>query len=75
MVARMWGCYANSRHSWSSLREDNDAVFQRAIIKFRQKEDTKERKKVIRHVYSQLDFDLKNRDLYCQLDCFVCFPL
>ncbi len=71
----MWGCYANSGHSWSIFGEDNEAVFQRAILKFRQKEGTEQTKKVIRRVYSQFDFDLKNRGLYCQLDCVVCFPL
>lgn len=74
-VAGTWGCYANHWHSWSSFGEHNEAVFQRAIIKFRQKEGTAQTKKVIRHVYSQFDFDLENRDLYCQLDCVVCFPL
>lgn len=71
----MWGCYANHRHSWSSDVEDNDAVFQWAVIKFRQREHTEQTKEVIRHVYAQFDFDLKNRDLYCQPDCIVCFSL
>lgn len=75
LVARMCGCYANSSHSWPRFGEDNEAVFQQAVIKFRQKEVNEQTKKVIRCVYSQFDFDLKNRDLYCQLDCVVCFPL
>ncbi len=75
LVTRMWGCYANRRHSWSCSGEDNEAAFQRAVIKFRQKEVTKRTEKVTRHFDSQFDFDLKNRDLYCQLDCVVCFSL
>lgn len=46
-----------------------------AIIKFRQKKRAQnERKKVIRQVYPQFEFDLRSRHPYCQLTCVVYFP-
>lgn len=58
-----------------ALEKTMKPCFSRQSSNSDKRESPSKQKKVIRHVYSQFDFDLKNRGLYCQLDCVVCFPL